>query len=82
MAKVEVYLENRPDDSDIRIPGLGVFKNNTTTEVDEKVWRRFKASNPDYSDDHTFSYGYRTEPPAPPSPPQPPTAFGTREETE
>lgn len=59
MATVEVYLENRVDGSDVRIPGLGVFKNNTTTTIDEQVWRRYKAAHPDeeYSDSHTFKFG-------------------------
>lgn len=58
MATVEVYLDNRPDGSDVRIPGLGVFENGTTTTVDEDVWERFKATHPDidYDDDHTFEF--------------------------
>lgn len=58
MAKVKVYLDNRPDGTDVRVPGLGVFENGTTTTVDEDVWRRFKAANPDseYDDDHTFEF--------------------------
>lgn len=58
MATVEVYLDNRPDGSEVRIPGLGIFENGTTTELDEDVWERYKAANPDedYDDDHTFEF--------------------------
>lgn len=42
MAKVKVNLPNQPRGAEIEIPGLGLFKNGSTQEVDEvqvEAWR-------------------------------------------
>lgn len=42
MAEVTVNLNNRPADSEIEVPILGLFKNGTTTQIDEGRWERYK----------------------------------------
>jgi len=41
MATVEVKYDNLPQDAKVEVPYLGVFKNGSTTEVDERKWNRY-----------------------------------------
>lgn len=41
MPKVNVKYDNLPDGKEVEIPYLGVFKNNSTTEVSELSVKRF-----------------------------------------
>ena len=45
MPKVTVDYQARPKGSEMYVPGLGVFKNGETTEVNELRWDRWQSRN-------------------------------------
>lgn len=46
MPSVKVALDNLPKDAEVEVPYLGLFKNNTTTDVDQDAWDRYQANWP------------------------------------
>jgi len=46
MATVEVKYDNLPQDAKVEVPYLGVFKNGSITEVDERKWNRYLTNFP------------------------------------
>lgn len=51
MATVKVSYDNLAEDAKVEVPYLGVFDNNSTTEVDSARWERFKRRNPQVEGD-------------------------------
>lgn len=46
MATVEIDYDNMPKDADLEVPYLGVFKNGSTSEVEDAKWERFLRNHP------------------------------------
>lgn len=41
MPSVKIALDNLPDDAEVEVPFLGLFKNNTTTQIEDDRWQFF-----------------------------------------